>query len=190
MFGADNQNEKNQMLLSIMRGNDLKNVLCWVDSTDRQDWIVKVGKALSDSCQGRCHAVMGLDCPSRVSGSSAKPAKPGRAPLTPEIIALAGKRLSALYDEEIHTMVLPGHPVAEIRRYARTRKVDLIIMGEQALQVERAYGERLIENAPCTVMILATPEPEKRAPSFEILDTQDALDKNDSDAKVTEGSQS
>ena len=165
------------MLLSIMRGNDLKNVLCWVDSTDRQDWIVKVGKALSDSCQGRCHAVMGLDCPSRVSGSSAKPAKPGRAPLTPEIIALAGKRL-------------PGHPVAEIRRYARTRKVDLIIMGEQALQVERAYGERLIENAPCTVMILATPEPEKRAPSFEILDRQDALNKNDSDAKVTEGSQS
>ena len=55
-------------------------------------------------------------------------------------------------------MVLPGHPVAEIRRYARTQNIDLIVMGEQALAVEKTYGERLLDDAPCTVMVLGLPQ--------------------------------
>ena len=184
MLTDGSQKEKNQMILSLMRGVDLKNVLCWVDSTDRQDWVVKVGKALADSSSGRCHAVMGLDSPSQIGSG-----KRGRAPLTPEIIALAGKRLSSLYGDEIHTMVLPGHPVAEIRRYARTRHIDLIVMREQALAVERAYGERLIESAPCMVMILATPEPEKRNQPFQLLETQETDNPSENGVKVTENSQ-
>jgi nucleotide-binding universal stress UspA family protein len=86
---------------------------------------------------------------------------PEKKPLTPEVIGQTGTELSTLYGNDIHTMVLPGHPITEIRRYARTRNIDLIVMGEQALAVEEAYGERLLDDAPCMVMVLAIPKQEE-----------------------------
>ena len=37
------------------------------------------------------------------------------------------------------------------------QRVDLVVMGEQALKVERGCGERLADAAPCTVLILVPP---------------------------------
>ncbi len=143
-----NQIAQSNFILRLTRGTLPRRVLCWVSSSERKDSVVHIAEALSKSCQGQCVTVMCLD-------------SPVKKPLTPEVIGQTGTNLSKLYGDEIHTMVLPGHPITEIRRYARTRNIDLIVMGEQALAVEMAYGERLLDDAPCMVIVLALPNPEE-----------------------------
>jgi nucleotide-binding universal stress UspA family protein len=144
------------LLFSIMQGAPFKDVLCWVNSSEKRDWIVKIGRIIADSCEGRCHIVMCLDTSSPI-GTQGSSKESIRRPLTPEVISQAGGKLRKLYKGEYHTMVLPGHPIAEIRRYALTRKMGLIVMGEQALDVEAAYGERLSDDVSCQMMILVKP---------------------------------
>ena len=99
--------------------------------------------------------VMGLDSPARFGE------RQGRAvqgPLTPEAINKAERQLAQLYRDQPHIMVLPGHPVAEVRRYARNHNIDLIVMGEQAASIEQRYGERLADQCHCAVMILLPPQ--------------------------------
>ncbi len=135
-------------------------VLCWVGSADAEDPIVPLARALAAQAQGQCHLVMGLDSPLQVGdrGSGDGVGLGGQAPLTPELIGKAERKLAELYGHELRTMVLPGHPIVEVRRYARRHGVELIVMGQQALETERRYGERLCDSAPCTVMILAPPK--------------------------------
>jgi nucleotide-binding universal stress UspA family protein len=139
----------------LLPGISCHAVLCWVGSDDEEDVVVEVAAALAQRSGGRCQVVMGLDSPHRFKGDT--PA----TPLTPEVIARAERRLARLYGPTLRTMVLPGHPVAEVRRYARNHKVDLIVMGNQALDVEQSYGERLHERAPCPIMILLKPVQER-----------------------------
>lgn len=106
---------------------------------------------------------MGLD-----SGRQQSSASPFQTPLTPEVIIRAERKLSKLYGTEVSTMVLPGHPVQEVRRYARNHGVDLIVIGEQGVLLEQTYGVRMADRAPCTVMILLPPkheETQERPPS-------------------------
>lgn len=137
----------------LLPGLTCERVLCWVDSLDSEEPTVELGRALTGGVAGACHVVLGLDSPHRVPG----PARPEKAPLTPEVIGRAERRLSEIYGQGVKTMVLPGNPVAEVRRYARRHRVDLIIMGGPALEVERRVGEQLLENAPCTILILVPP---------------------------------
>jgi nucleotide-binding universal stress UspA family protein len=80
------------------------------------------------------------------------------APVTPEVIDGAERRLAKLYGPGAHTMVLPGHPVTEIRRYALNHRMDLIVYGGQGLAAEKTCGERLCDDAPCSLMILFFPK--------------------------------
>ncbi|MDJ0764904.1 MAG: hypothetical protein QNJ97_18120 [Myxococcota bacterium] len=150
------------------KGLDFKKVLCWVNSTRIKDSVVALAKSLAATCNGKCHVVMGLDCPSR-DRNQLPSNGPGQLPLTPEVIGRAETELAALYGEDAHTMVLPGHPIAEVRRYARTQAMDIIAVGDQGLAVERAYGERLCDNAPCAVVVLMMPQmnnPKQTRPQF------------------------
>jgi len=141
-----------QDLAQLLPGIQCDEVLCWVASTEEPDSAVQVGRALARGSGGRCHVVAGLDTsrgPS--SGQERQP------PITPETISRANRRLSKLYGEEVVTMALPGHCITEVRRYARSHQVTLVVMGEQALEVERKYGESLCDQAPCTLMIIVPP---------------------------------
>ncbi len=135
-------------------GISFKRVLCWVNSTAVREWTAELAFSLAASCNGSCHVVMCLDCASRPGN----PVQKGNGPLTPELISAACNDLANLYGDDMHTMVLPGNPIAEIRRYARTKEMDLIVMGKQGLAVESLYGEQLYKDAPCTVMVLVMPE--------------------------------
>ena len=135
----------------LLPGICCRAVLCWVGSNEVQDEVVQVAAALARHGGGDVQVVMGLDLPHRFQ--SAGPV----LPLTPEVIGGAERRLARLYGPGTRTMVLPGHPVTEVRRYARNHRVDVIVMGSQALQVEQSYGERLFEQAHCPVLILVKP---------------------------------
>ena len=50
-------------------------------------------------------------------------------------------------------------PLAEIKRYARNKQINLIIVGEQGFAAERDYEQRLCDDAPCAVMTLFIPPP-------------------------------
>jgi nucleotide-binding universal stress UspA family protein len=131
-----------------------RRILCWVCSTEKPDSAVPVAQILARMHKGECHVVMSLDAPPRTHSPS------GRCiPLTPEIINIAKQKLASLYGEDVFTLVLPGHPVEEIKRYARNKHMSLIIVGEQGLAAERDYGQSLCDNAPCAVMTLFQPTP-------------------------------
>lgn len=135
-------------------------VLCWVDSTTVPDQVVRVARLFAAIGGEPCHVVMCLnpgigDFPSDCLSQGL------RAPLTPEVIADAAEGLQKLYGNDVHTMILPGHPVTEIRRYAVNHRVDLIVVGGQGLALERACGQRLCDDAPCAMVTLVLPEGER-----------------------------
>ena len=130
-----------------------RRILCWVCSAEKPDFAVPLARTLAGMHRGECHIVMSLDAPPRIHSSS------GRSiPLTPEIINEAKRKLANLYGEDVFTLVLPGHPILEIKRYARNKHVSLIIVGEQGLAAERDYGQSLCDDAPCAVMTLFQPK--------------------------------
>jgi K+-sensing histidine kinase KdpD len=139
-------------LAHLLPGIRCDEILCWVASTEERDAAVQVGRALADGCGGRCHVVAGLDTPRQTESGGHR-----SAPLTPETISRANRRLSKLYGKDVVTMALPGHCISEVRRYARSHQVTLVVMGEQALAIEKSYGESLCDQAPCTLMIIVPP---------------------------------
>jgi hypothetical protein len=149
---------KNPELLSDL----CSKILCWVCSTEKPDSAVPLAQALARLHKGECHVVMSLDVPNGTPGghSAGNHSFSGRCtPLTPEIINRAKQELAHLYGDDVFTLVLPGHPITEIKRYARNKKVKLIIVGEQGLAAEREYGQKLCDDAPCTVLTLFIPTP-------------------------------
>ncbi len=138
-------------------GPAYRRVLLWVHSADRADPALPIALLFARRGSGILHVVMGLDSPHRY-----RPESPGRPePLTPQVIERVCTALADLYGDaggetvEVHTMVLPGHPVEEVRRYAQRHQVDVIVMGEQALDAEEAFGDHLLRDAPCPVVLVA-----------------------------------
>jgi nucleotide-binding universal stress UspA family protein len=127
--------------LEPLAGFNCEQILCWVGSAMEPDKIVQVAKSLAKQSSGVFQVVMCLD-----AGKN--------TPLTPELISQTARNLSRLYGENVPTMVLPGNPLSEIKRYAKNNSVDLIVMGEQGLDIEQEYDQRLIDDAPCAILIL------------------------------------
>ena len=124
-----------------LAGYRCEQILCWVASSMEADIIVQVAKSLAKQSSGLFQVVMCLDAKKTT-------------PLTPELISQTTRNLSSLYGEGVPTMVLPGNPLSEIKRYAKNNSVDLIVMGKQGLAIEQEYGQRLIDDAPCAILIL------------------------------------
>ena len=134
--------------------------ICWVASTTERDAVFPLACKLTEP--GQCQLVLCLDSLHRLGCGDKGVTQKG--PLTPEVISLAEEMLKGLYGQDANAIVLPGHPITEVRRYARNHDFDLIVMGEQALSIEREYAERLIDDTPCAVLILSTP---KKKPPIE-----------------------
>jgi nucleotide-binding universal stress UspA family protein len=128
-------------------------VLCFVGSAEVSDPVVEVAKTFAAIGSEPCHVVLCLD----PDAHRADPAGRACTPLTPEVICRAKEQLKALYGSDVHTVVLPGHPVREIRRYARNHKVDLIVVGRQGRDTEESCGDRIPDGAPCAVLSLILP---------------------------------
>jgi len=144
-------------VLCALLGLEPERCVCWVGSLEEPDRVFDLARSLVGP--DACEVVMCLD-----PGE----AGPHKRPLTPEVIMAAETRLQRLYGPNTRTMVLPGHPISEIRRFARTQEVDLIVMGEQAHAIERQLGERLIDDAPCAVLSLIHPQgPAVHLPAYE-----------------------
>ena len=152
---ADARPHITRRLSDIAHNINPRACICWVGS------IFETEVALSLACAFTkpepCRVVMGLDSPFRVMGDGQRSPR-RKAPLTPSIIRTAESRLGNLYGHRARCMVLPGHPVQEIRRYARTQNIELIVMGEQAMAIEAEYGERLIDKPPCAVLLFVDPK--------------------------------
>jgi nucleotide-binding universal stress UspA family protein len=138
---------------SLFPDLDVEILLCWVGSAEEADPVAAVAQALAANLGATCQMIMGLASPfgsSRTSGQGSADLEP----LTPGAIATTQRRLAALYGRELQPIVVPGNPVVEVRRYAAVHRVDLVVMGEQAMHVEQECGQRLADNAPCMVLIL------------------------------------
>ena len=147
--------EAQQNILDTFLGLKVDRCLCWVASLKEAEAVFPLACALVNTRQ--CQVVMGLDSPHRID-STGEAAPKKKKPLTPEVIMTAEVRLKQLYGEECGTVVLPGHPIRELRRYAIRNRIDLIVMGQQAIDIEREYNERVVDDAPCTILCLIVPE--------------------------------
>lgn len=133
---------------------------CWVASAGEMDEAVSIAKAIAKP--NPCHVVLCLDSPLRVStrdvaSDGIASGLESKGPVTPEVIGKATAMLRYLYGSDTNVMVLPGAPQREIRRYVRNHKIDLVVMGSQALAVEREYGESLLDDPPCRVLVFVDP---------------------------------
>ena len=137
----------------LLPGVTCNRVVSWVDSFDRRDHSVVAARALARSGAGCHEVVLCLDSPCRAQ-LAAELSVSGQSPLTPQILGRAQARLAELYSWESPTLVLPGHPPEEIRRYTRNNAVDLLVLGEQALALQREYGDWICGDPPCAVMVL------------------------------------
>ena len=146
--------KKLRQLWQVLCGEGGGRCVCWVASTREVDAAVALAKELGRPSP--CHVVLCLDSPDRLHARrSSATRRPG--PLTPELIGRATTLLRNLYGPDTEAMVLPGEPLAEIRRYVRTHKIDLVVMGEQALTLESEYDARLIDDPPCPVLVFVAP---------------------------------
>jgi len=114
---------------------------------------VAAARTLARSESGSHEVVLCLDSPCRTR-LAAELCVSSRRPLTPKVLSRAQDKLAELYSWESPTLVLPGNPPEEIRRYARNNAVDLLVMGEQALALEHEYKDWICGDPPCAVMIL------------------------------------
>lgn len=137
------------------------NVMCWVDSVEAVDPAMGIALLLACRKAGTVHVVLGLDSPNRYRKDPSVGMERVE-PLTPELIDRMSTSLASLYANmggdavNVHTMVLPGHPVEEVRRYAQHHEIDLIVIGDQALRAEEAFGKCLLSDPPCQVVLAAS----------------------------------
>ena len=146
--------KKLSQLWQVLCGEGGGRCVCWVASTREADAAVALAKELGRP--NPCHIVLCLDSPDRLQERQSSGTR-RRGPLTPELIGRATSLLRSLYGPDTEAMVLPGEPLAEIRRYVRTHKIDLVVMGEQALTLEGEYDARLIDDPPCPVLVFVDP---------------------------------
>ena len=93
---------------------------------------------------------------------------PMRAQLENEMCAEAEQRLKVLAASQtvpVETLVVLGHPTAEICRIAQERETDLIVMSTHgrtglAHLFIGSVAERVVRHAPCSVLIIRTPQQE------------------------------
>ena len=93
---------------------------------------------------------------------------PMRAQLEHEICAEAAQRLTVLAASQtvpVETLVVWGHPTAAICRIAQEREIDLIVMSTHgrtglAHLFIGSVAERVVRHAPCSVLIMRTPQTE------------------------------
>ncbi len=62
-------------------------------------------------------------------------------------------------DMKVETLILEGHPAAEIVKFAKAKKIDLIVIGTQGKKgLERlllgSVAEEIIRSAPCKVLVV------------------------------------
>ena len=146
--------KKLSQLWQVLCGEGGGRCVCWVASTGEVDAAVALARELGRP--NPCHVVLCLDSPDRLRPGRASGTR-RRGPLTPELIGRATSLLRSLYGPDTEAMVLPGEPLAEIRRYVRTHDINLVVMGEQALTLESEYDARLIDDPPCPVLVFVDP---------------------------------
>ena len=94
---------------------------------------------------------------------------PMRAQLEHEICAEAEQRLQVLAASQtvfVETLMVWGHPAAAICRVAQEREIDLIVMSTHgrtglAHLFVGSVAERVVRHAPCSVLIIRTPQHEE-----------------------------
>ncbi len=134
----------------VLPGVKCEKVVCWVNSLNEAEPVVEIAKTFAAIGSEPCHVVMCLDPETAERGITS-------APLTPEVICRAKERLKGLYGADVHTVVLPGHPITEVRRYAHNHHVDLLVVGRQGRAAERTLGEPLSDGLSCAVLMLLLP---------------------------------
>ena len=147
---------------------DLKNILVATDFGETSDAAVNYGRALARHFDARLHVVH------VVQNVEAQTLGDGYIAAMPEIQAeleeAARKQLAALLidnDEKplrtTSAISRSGMPAAAIVDYARTHKIDIIVIGTHgrgalAHLLMGSVAERVVRTAPCPVLTVRHPE--------------------------------
>ncbi len=154
---------------------ELKTVLFPTDFADLSDHALGYARSFAECFGAKLHVIHVVDEAYQywmAMGPSSLPVGP-----RPEELVSGSQQTMAAYIQEhladtkleIETKVLVGRPFMEIIRFAREKKIDLIVMGTHGRgtishALMGSVAEKVVRKAPCPVLTIRHPEHEFAMP--------------------------
>ncbi len=154
---------------------ELKTVLFPTDFADLSDHALAYARSFAECFGAKLHVIHVVDEAFQywmAMGPSSLPVGP-----RPEELVSGSQQTMAAYVQEhladtkleVETKVLVGRPFMEIIRFAREKKIDLIVMGTHGRgtishALMGSVAEKVVRKAPCPVLTIRHPEHEFARP--------------------------
>jgi nucleotide-binding universal stress UspA family protein len=134
-------------------------ILIATDGSERNKAAVSEALRIGNVCGASVHVVYVADTKALDSAAAGSVAGDAWAMIQSEAAAVLAHVKSQGAGVNMETVVLEGKPAAEIVKYAREQKIDLIVIGTQGKQgIERfllgSVAESVIRSAPCRVLVV------------------------------------
>jgi nucleotide-binding universal stress UspA family protein len=134
-------------------------ILVATDGSDRNKPAVAEALRIGRECGSEVYAVFVIESSTLESAVSGGVTGDALTMMQSEAATALARVKSKAAGVNLETVILEGKPSAEIVRYAREEKIDLIVIGTQGKKgIERfllgSVAENVIRSAPCRVLVV------------------------------------
>jgi nucleotide-binding universal stress UspA family protein len=134
-------------------------ILVATDGSDRNRAAVDEALRIGRECGSAVHAIYVIDASSLESAVSGGVSGDAWAVLQSEAATALAQIKAKAAGVNLETVILEGKPAAEIVKFAKEQKIDLIVIGTQGKKgIERlllgSVAENVIRSAPCRVLVV------------------------------------
>ncbi len=153
---------------------EIRKILHATDFSDLSAWALDYAILLAEKCSAEFHCVHVVDDSYRYCLALDATTIPAGPPVE-QLVEAARKQMDELVakkvlaDRAVVRQVLQGRPFVEIIRYARAKKMDLIVMGTHGRTrlshvLMGSVAEKVVRKSPCPVLTVRHPEQEFEMP--------------------------
>jgi len=134
-------------------------ILVATDGSEKNKPAIAEALRIGRECNAEVHAIYVIDIGIFESASAGASAADAWALLQSEAATALAQVKSKADGVTLETVILEGHPAAQIVKYATEQKIDLIVIGTQGKKgIERlllgSVAESVIRSAPCRILVV------------------------------------
>lgn len=134
-------------------------ILVATDGSDRNKPAIAEALRIGRECGSAVYAIYVIDIGIFESASAGAAAADAWALLQSEAATALAQVKAKGAGVNLETVILEGHPAAEIVKFATGQKIDLIVIGTQGRKgIERlllgSVAESVIRSAPCRILVV------------------------------------